>query len=106
MARTSKGIFLAGMLAGAAAFAVTAQLVQRSEPTRPSTQVTADTSTPVGQLQQHDTFARGCPTSGREQENCGSNAPAEASPQAGLARERSGSESQADAEWNAFVGGM
>jgi hypothetical protein len=103
---TSKGIFFAGVLGGAAAFAVTAQLLPQSEPTRAATHATADTATPVRQVQQHDMAARDCRTPVREQENCGSNPPAHPSSQVRPDRERNGSEPQADSEWNALVGGM
>ena len=103
---TSKGIFFAGALAGAAALAVTAQLLPQSEPTRVATRAPADTSTPARQLQQQDMVARDCRTFVRGQENCGGSALAHPSPQVPLDRARNGSEPQADSEWNALVGGM
>jgi hypothetical protein len=106
MAMTSKGIFCAGVLAGAAASTVIAQLVPKSEPTRALTHATADTSIGAHQLQQHDTFARDCRAPVRERESCGSNTLAHPNPLVEGRRERNGSELQADAEWNALVGGM
>ncbi len=104
---TSRGVFFAGVLAGAAALAVTAQLLPQSEPTRVATRAPADTSTPANKLQQQDMVARDCRTPPvREQENCRGSALAHPSPQVALDRERNGSEPQADSEWNALVGGM
>jgi hypothetical protein len=106
MAMTSKGIFFAGVLAGAAVCAVTAQLFPQSEPARAATHFTADTSSPPRQLQQRDMVARDCRTPVREQENCGSNALAHLSSQVGPDREHNVSQPEADSGWNALVGGM
>jgi hypothetical protein len=103
---TSKGIFFAGALAGAAALAVTAQLLPQSEPTQVATRAPPDTSTPAHQLQQRGVVARDCRTSVRGHENCGGSALAHPSPQVALDREPNGPEPQADSEWNALVGGM
>jgi hypothetical protein len=102
MAVTSKGIFFAGVLAGAAAFAVAAQLLPHLRLIR----ATTDTSSPAHQLQPYDFVARDCRAPVREQANCASNARAHPSPQVGSARERNSSEPQAADGWNALVGGM
>ena len=106
MAMTSKGIFFAGVLAGAAVCAVTAQLFPQSEPARAATHFKADTWKPPRQLQQRDMVARDCPTPVREQENCGSNALAHPSSRVGPDREHNVSQPETDSGWNALVGGM
>lgn len=106
MAMTSKSIFFAGLLAGATAFAVTAQLFPQSESTGVVTQSTADASTPPHQRQQHDMVARDCRTSMREQRNCGSNVLPRPRPQVGPVRDLNVSQPEADSGWNALVGGI
>ena len=107
----STGIFLAGVLAGAGAGAVTTNLFQQSEPTPAVTLTTTHTSkisvAHQAQLRQKDnTSARDCRAPMRQEAKCGGNTAVRSSPQAVSGSEHDVSEPQPGAEWNALVGGM
>jgi hypothetical protein len=109
MPMRSTGIFLAGVLAGAGAWAVTANLFQQSEPTQAAALTTAHTSklsVAHQPRQKDDTSARDCRMPVRQEAKCGGNTVVHSRPQGGPGGERDVSEPQPGAEWNALVGGM
>jgi hypothetical protein len=105
----STGIFLAGVLLGAGAWAVTVNLLQQSGPTQAADHTTVQTSklSVAQQLgQKEDSSARDCRVPERQQAKCGGNTVVHSRPQSGPGSERDLSEPEPGAEWNALVGGM
>jgi hypothetical protein len=104
----STGIFVFGVLAGAGAWALTANHLQQSRPTQVVTQTTAHTSnlSVARQLgQKEDASAPSCRMPVREK-GCGNSTAVHSQLRSGPGSEHDVTEPQQGAEWNALVGGM
>jgi hypothetical protein len=109
MPMRSTGIFFAGALAGAGAWAVTINLLQQAEPTYAAAYPPAPTSklsVPHQRGQDEDAAAPDCRMAVRQEAKCGNNTIMQSRPQSGAAHEPAVSEPKPGAEWNALVGGM
>jgi hypothetical protein len=105
----STGSFLAGVLAGAAAWALTANVLQQLEPAQTATPTTARISSlrVAHQLGQKDgTATQDCRTPARQEAKCGGDTVVHPRLPSGPGGGREISEPQPGAEWNALVGGM
>ena len=105
----STGIFLAGVLAGAGAWAVTTTLLPQSGPTQAAAHTPARASKlSVAQQRGQNEVASApdCRMAVRQEAKCGSNTLKRPRPQSGLGHDRDISEPKPGAEWDAFVGGM
>src|SRR5438105_4378175 len=109
MPMRSTGIFLAGVLAGAGAWAVTTTLLPQSGPTQAAAHTPARASKlSVAQQRGQNEVASApdCRMAVRQEAKCGSNTLMRPRPQSGLGHDRDISEPKPGAEWDAFVGGM
>src|SRR5262244_2279459 len=109
MPMRSTGIFIAGMLAGAGAWAVTSNLWQHAGPPQAATHTVAQTSNLRVSPQRgrnEDASVPDCRMAVRREAKCGSNTVRGSRLQTEPADERDVSEPKSGAEWNAFVGGM
>lgn len=102
----SAGIFLAGVMAGAGALALIANVLQQSEPTQAVATANASRLSVAYPLAQNDAASvRDCRTPVHQDEKAGGNSAMHSTPPAEPAM-RDVSEPEPGAEWNALVGGM